>query len=350
MSRLPVPASPRELLLALGEMPAEFTLDAFLDRFDFAGVAPHQVIYSALGRLPDSAQAAHALPGYDARRHLGELLLGTEFQGRMIVQTLHAFPEKKRAFFVHVPKCAGTDLMTHLQVRHSGLCLEQYMMSPHYLPPLKMLWQLRAIVSKRSEADSIAVMGHIRLATMMAKEVIRFGDPVFSVIREPVDMALSVVNYGLTMMAMAPQKRPMVLRRFADLIGLKPDRHGVPDRAEECKALARRWLHDPQVLPHNLLCHYLGQGTFDSALELTARANVELTTVTRYDAWLQTRWGVARSARANESGKYLARADLGENDLAYLNDITREDARFYQLVDTRLAASGSNSLFAPQLL
>lgn len=346
---LPAPRTPRELLTALASHEEHRGLDAFLDQFDFDGVTPHQVFYSVLARPPESAQAARMLPGYDARQHLQQALLSPEFQRNLIAYVLHAFPEKKRVFFIHVPKCAGTDLASHLMQRYVDGYLEQKLQGPAYTPPLQALGYLQRLLVQLPRRKDIVVMGHFPLDSFVSRQLIRFGDASFTVIRDPIGMALSVVNYALTLMELQPQDRPLVAMGFIKAINLRTDTQGLPTDPEDRKRFALQLLRDPKVLPKNFLCQFLGHGDAASAIDLCAAANIEITTVSRYEAWLQQRWGVENSAHANASRTYLRLADLSDDDLAYLHDITQEDQRFYALVDTQLAASGQHSLFGASL-
>lgn len=346
---LAAPRTPREMLTAFASYDERRGIDAFLTQFDFTGVTPHQVYYSVLGRLPESAQAARMPSGYDARRHMHDAIASPEFQRNFIGTVLHSFPEKQRVFFVHVPKCAGSDLATHLMERHPDGCLEQKILRPAYMAGSQARQQLQRLMSKLPERNEIVVMGHFALDGFLSRGLMRFGDVSFSVVREPISMALSVVNYALTLIELEPQDRPLVALGFIKAINLRMDTHGLPADAESRKRLALQLLRDPKVLPANNLCNFLGRGDAASAIELCATANIELTTVSRYEAWLQQRWGVGKSAHANESRKHLRFADLGADDLAYLHERTQEDRRFYDLVDGRLAATGQTSLFGAEL-
>ena len=346
---LPTPRSPRELLTAFADYDHAQGFDNFLDQFDFTGVTPHQVYYSVLGRLPESAQVARMPAAYDARQHMHSVLISKEFQRNLIGVVLHAFPEKQRVFFVHVPKCAGTDLASHLLQRYPDVCLEQKLMRPAYTPAPQALLQLQRMMSTLPQRGEIVLMGHFALDGLLSKGLIRFGDVAFSVVRDPISMALSVVNYALTLMELKPQDRPLVALGFINAINLRMDSHGPPAGPEARKRLGLQLLRDPKVLPANNLCNFLGRGDAASAFELCAAANIELTTVSRYEAWLQQRWGVGNSNRANESRRYLSLADLAADDLAYLHERSREDQLFYERIDTLLTAGGRLSLFGAQL-
>jgi len=346
---IPAPRSPRELLTAFAHYDEQRGIEGFLDAFDFHGVTPHQVYYSVLGRLPESVQAARMAADYDARRHMHDAIASPEFQRNFIGTVLHSFPEKQRVFFVHVPKCAGSDLAKHLLERYPDGCLKQKILRPAYVPGAKARRQLQRLMAKLPEREQIVVMGHFALDGFLSRGLIRYGDVAFSVVRDPISMALSVVNYALTLMELEPQDRPLVALGFIKALNLRMDTHGLPADPAARKQLALQLLHDPKVVPANNLCNFLGRGNADSAFELCATANIELTTVSRYEAWLQQRWGVRKSERANASRQYLRHEDLSADDLAYLHERSQEDRRFYERIDKQLTSSDQLSLFGAQL-
>lgn len=347
--RVPAPQSPRELLLALRNYDQTEGLDAFLDGFDFTGVTSHQIYFSVLGRLPESAHVAAMPLGYDPREHLKAALLSSEFQSGLIMHVLRAFPEKKRVVFVHVPKCAGSDLASHLMQRYGEVYLGQLDQSPIHVPPQNLPWRLQMLTSNLHRHDSIAVIGHIGLNWLLSEQLLRFGDTAFTVVRDPIDMAISKVNYVLTLMQRDPSARTPLVLEWIRRFNLDRYSNGLPSERAELKPLALGMLRDTRIVPRDNLCAFLGRGDAQTALDFCASANIELTTVSRYESWLRQRWGIAASARINESDKVLTRADLQSDDRDYLHAITLQDQVFYQCVDERIAASKQSSIFGAAL-
>lgn len=338
----PAPRSPRELLLSLCRYDDTQGMAGWLDGFDYRGVGPHQAYYAVLGRLPESARVAAQPEGYDARRHFEEMLLSSEFQGRLMARVLRAFPERKRLFFVHVPKCAGSDLAAHLFRRHEGAYLGPQDESPLHIAPERLPWRLQMLVAGHERHDTLAVLGHIGLHWVLSEKLLRFGDTAFSVIRDPIDMAVSKVNYVLTQLLGRGEHPPAHFPAWMEMLGLS----GFPQAMDEAeaRATARRLLRAPRVVPHNNICRFLGRDDAASTFDLCAAADIELTTVSRYPAWLRQRWGIDTATRLNESHPYLRREELDAADLAHLHDITAEDRIVHQRLEARLAASSQLSL------
>ena len=47
--------------------------------------------------------------------------MSAAFQQEVLTLLLNAFPEKRRLLFVHIPKCAGSDLSHHLMTRYPSI-------------------------------------------------------------------------------------------------------------------------------------------------------------------------------------------------------------------------------------
>ncbi len=272
------------------------------------------------------------------------MLLCPEFRKDMITRVLHAYPDKRRLFFIHIPKCAGTDLATHLKERMPYLAITDVEWQ-HWAPDL--LDRLREISQQLKNADRIATIGHFTLETHLSRELIRYGDECFAIVRDPVEIAVSNVNFLLT------TQLSDVAERLPD-IGDWLERQNLHKRpqdldAVELKALALRYLRDPTITPLSVLCGFLGRGTADSALELCACADIELTTISRYDGWLRQRWGVVTESRANVSTKFLRPEDLSADDVEYLHSMTTDDRRFYERIERRLSEQGRLSIRGSEL-
>lgn len=342
--RRPAPTSPREFLLSFKDYDPDRGLDEFLSRFDFSGVTPHQVYYSVLGRLPESAQVSAIPAGYDPHQHVKAAVLSPEFQSNLIAHILRTFPEKQRMFFVHVPKCAGSDLASHLMDRYRDVYLGQMDQSPTHLFPVLVPWRLKVLMTHMLEREMIVVVGHIGLNWLLSERLMRFGDIAFAVIRDPIDMVLSKANYVLTMLHREPASHSPEVADWCRRLNLDEHARDLPADPEGLKQLALRLLRDPKVIRSNNLCGFLGRGTMPSALDLCAASNIELTTVSRYEAWLQQRWGVTASRRINESIKFIGREDLRGEDLEHALALTRDDQEFFERVERRLAETGRLSI------
>lgn len=342
--QIPAPANPRDLLLLFALYEPAKGLPSILDQVNFTGVTPQQVHYSAFGRMPDAAQAAVGADGYAAREHLSRTLHSPEFQQRIIRTVLEAFPEKRRLLFVHIPKCAGTDLSFYLQERYPAL--HQTLSVEAWANHAAFFRSLRDLVLHVGFSEQILVHGHMRLRWYLGNHIPRFGDRLFTVIRDPARIVISQVNYVITRMladreATMPDTRDWLAQLGMDRLGETAPR--------ELAALARRILREPALVPRNYLCQHLGQGDAASALAAVASCDIEITDVGRYQAWLRESWGIKSSSRHNASRQVITKEQLAPDDLSHVQELVSEDQKLYDRIIGRLKASPGLSVRGYQL-
>jgi hypothetical protein len=248
---------------------------------------------------------------------------------------------------VHIPKCAGTDLSFHFRARHASL--DRSLTDPSWTSKPAMLRRIARVVAHARNADSIFVHGHINLADHIAADVIRPTDRAFTVIRDPLAAAISQINYVLTRFdedIAAGQLRPDT-STWSQMMALGPAPAQLSD--DFIKRVTRTVLRNQDMTVPNSLCHWLGAGGAQAVVERLATYDVEITDVDRYNGWLRAAWGVDAKTRWNESKKFISLQNLATDDVAYLNDITRDDQRLYRTVERRLTATGKLSLTGDDL-
>jgi hypothetical protein len=344
---LPPPSDPRTLFELLGLYDEPGGLAQLLSRLEFGNERPEQLHYGVFGAYPQSVEDVLRWGTYYPRDHLSELLLSETFQLQLIPLFLRAFPEKRRLIFVHIPKCAGTDLSFHFRARHASL--DRSLTDPSWTSKPAMLRRIARVVAHARNADSIFVHGHINLADHIAADVIRPTDRAFTVIRDPLAAAISQINYVLTRFdedIAAGQLRPDT-STWSQMMALGPAPAQLSD--DFIKRVTRTVLRNQDMTVPNSLCHWLGAGGAQAVVERLATYDVEITDVDRYNGWLRAAWGVDAKTRWNESKKFISLQNLATDDVAYLNDITRDDQRLYRTVERRLTATGKLSLTGDDL-
>ena len=120
--RLPAPEMPYQTFNLLSLYNRAHGLYTLFRQVDFAGSSARQVAYAALGGpVPTEFKIPPNWTPDAARDLLNELLLSRFFQKDILRLFLEAFPEKRRLLFVHIPKCAGSDLSHHLVGRYPSI-------------------------------------------------------------------------------------------------------------------------------------------------------------------------------------------------------------------------------------
>ncbi len=291
---------------------------------------PQRQIYQAVhNRPPDSYEA---LLRQNANSDLATFiaaLSSAEFQENLIAHVLRAFPEKRRLFFVHIPKTAGVDLATHLISRYPSLSTT--LLNRDLTPRREQLFlAIKHVVLEMTCSDTIFISGHTHLGTFQrwCENGIRFQDRVFTVIREPLQQILSQLNYTLT-------------RIFSDETPTPPDTAGwrsefqvenlaLRHSRDQVLHLARRILRHQGVVVPNVICSYLGGGSCKQALLQTAAHDLEVIELKQLDAWARQQWNIASGAKLNASEKFIALQDLSRDDLEYAQGIVGEDTQYYR--------------------
>ena len=323
---------PRELrdtfdLLAL--LDATLDLDRLIERIDWSGVTPQQVCYAVLGRLPqDLVYSGLVDTPFVPPLYFRSLLLSPEFQTGIVPNLLGAFPEKPRRFFVHVPRSGGSSLGQTL-AEHA--CTVPYnSIGPDWCSGRAFLEATGEICRGIRTHDSIHVSGHYTLRSLVDGRLARFGDSIWTSVRAPRDLLLSFMNYVMTILQADPDLTRPDTRHWAGSLGLKAPLGRLD--AEQLRAMLPRMLEHDQLLPKDLLCHFLGDGTAASALDLLAAADVEIIDASRLDSWREQRWKGSARRWANVSGHFLTWDGIGAAERRQIDALLRQDSELYRTV------------------
>jgi hypothetical protein len=338
---LPSPRLPRDWFRLLGLLDEAQGLYNLVAQCDWTDRRPDQVVYGVMGRQAD-AVAGHDWDAGRARDLAHETLIAPAFQRAVRDLLLAAFPEKSRRFFIHVPKCAGTDLSAHLAARFPAI--HQSLGDPAYTPRAALFRSLAALVRLLPWFDFILVHGHINLGDVLESGLLRPTDTMFTTLRPPIDIALSQTNYILTRIlrdaergAFGPDSRDWLAALGLEVGPGDVSRTMLMD-------LRLPLLRDTAINQPDTICTWLGGGAADAVTDRLVRLGAEVTTTRHYSAWLVRRWGITARTRRNESDPFLTREELAPADLDHLHDITVEDRRRYEGVEKRIIDAGAVSV------
>jgi hypothetical protein len=252
------------------------------------------------------------------------VLLSEEFQQTLVKRILDAFPEYGRLLFVHIPKCAGSDLVLLLAEKYFSL--SRYLAFPEWTSKDALFAHLRRFTRERHEEDfKFFVSGHFRLQDYL--DLIRPCDELCTVLRNPVDRVISNINYILTCLERDPELQEPHTRGWASAMGLSSLTGVVFD-----EHLASSILDNERFYPElcNGICYYLGDGSFRSAMENIKATNIELVMLEDYERWLQAKWGM-QTRHENKSSRFISYASLSDAQKAFiLRDLVGEDLKLYE--------------------
>jgi hypothetical protein len=340
--RVPCPIRPRQLFETLSLYSPYGELYDLLAQINYDGCDFRNVFFSTFGRLPGSLESAGTLDD------LNELLLSSDFQSNVLRIFLEAYPEKRRLLFVHIPKCAGSDLSANLATKYPSISWQ--ITQPEWTSKQELFCCLRDIVLRLRLSDAIFVRGHIPLPYYSRLNLIRPGDEVFTILREPLEIIISRINYVLTRFQRNEGKvdpDPDV-KDWLQSLGLS----SVPASltVELARRFAERMIYNESIVTRNPLCNWLGGGAATAVLKRLALNRVEVTDTARYQAWLHKKWAIKSKSRENASEQFVTSDFLNPEDLTYVKNICEEDIKLYRAVCDRLSSHSTTSIQGDELL
>jgi hypothetical protein len=344
----PMPRTQPELFQCLATYNPRTGWDAFLETIDFSNVTPRQVYQVVLGRHPGTAQQAVGAPGYNPERHFREVLVSPEFRKRFLGAFLRAYQSKGRDVFIHVPKCAGTDLILNLGGR--SIPLPKMLEIEGWTDDVEFLEIVAGLARVATAHERLFVYGHMELGGYIDIAGVRPDDCIFTVLRDPIDLMVSQANYAVGRVRQDPTGREPDAANYLHQLGLTH----LPDKisAGDLKHLTFKALLDPSITKPNVSCFFLGRGSstvFATALENLIIHNVEVTTTKNYDRWLKERWGIASSSHHNRSEPLLPNAEARRMYGSELAAASAEDQKLFDVVSWALQQTGTASVTGQQL-
>jgi hypothetical protein len=335
---IPAPRNQRETFNLLMRLSANQPLEEILELIDWRGVSPMQLYQAVLGRLPEALEQAIPPIEYAVQDHFVEMLKSGEFQAGVINSFIRQFPEGRRLIFVHIPKCAGTDLIHNLSRYHPHMAYGHS--QREWIAPEDLLMHLARTSIHKCSSPDLLISGHFSLRYAL-DNYYRCGDSIFTVIRDPHEIILSHVNYVTNALRNDhPVSRPDTQWWWAQLD--RPVLSPYSDQAEWFK-LAIQVLHNTEITKADFMCTMLGDGTLEGALTTMGLAPLEIVDVTFYSRWLESRWGIATVSRQNAGIPIVHWHTLPKQQRAYVKTLCQQDRMLYDLFRRvsagRLAAS-----------
>jgi hypothetical protein len=338
-----MPRTHAELFRLLANFHPRIGWDTFAETIDFNGVTPRQIYQVVLGRHPETIEQAVGAPNHDPRRHFREVLVSREFRQRFLGAFLRAHSSKGRDVFIHVPKCAGTDLILNLGVR--SVPMPKMLEIDGWTGDSEFLEIVAGLARAALTHERLFVYGHMELGEYIDTAGIRPDDRIFTVLRDPIDLMVSQANYAIGRVRQDPLGREPDAAEYLRLLGLTclPSVISVG----ELKNLTLKALLNPLITEPNRACFFLGRGSqavFATALENLIIHDVEITTTKNYDRWLRERWDIGQSSHHNRSDPILPNIEARRTCGAILAGASTEDRKLYDLVSWALQQAGTASI------
>jgi hypothetical protein len=346
--KLPMPRTTRELFELFALYHPTEGLNGLLDRLDFSDVKPLQIYQVVHGRAPERIELVVPAEGYRPREHLKAALLSDEFRTSTLRKLLVGFPEKRRDVFIHIPKCAGTDLILNLGPKR--LLLPKMVEVESWVSIEEFFEALKGLAQAIPYYDAFFVYGHMILGEYIGDAGIRAGDRIFSVLREPTDIMLSQANYAITRLRQDPLGKDPDTREILGYLGI--DRLPHPVSVKDLRELAMRALLHPGIAQPNRTCFFLGNPdspTYAAAMTNVVMHDVEVTTTQHYARWLAERWDITAETYSNVSDHWLTREDVTADVADQLRARTAEGQKMFDVVSWVLEQRGTASVTGSEI-
>ncbi|MGE0223610.1 MAG: hypothetical protein AB7S57_10140 [Acetobacteraceae bacterium] len=344
----PAPTDPQSLAKLFSLYDGANGLYDLLCRLDFRGIKPSHLRYSVFEELTSLFRVIGGWETYAARDELNNLLHSQTFQENIIPFLLNAFPDRRRLLFVHIPKCAGSDLSLHLSSRTPSI--EQRWAERSWSSPAELFRSISHFAREVAFFDRIFIRGHVPLDYYCNHHLIRPSDHVFTIVRDPLEISVSQANYVLTKIRRNVESGIMErdTQGWMQFLGLT----ALPTEmtAAFASEYSRKILYNTDIVEPNSICRWLGGGTAEEVIRRLAQYDVELTDTGRYNDWLTERWGIVANTRQNESEKFVTLDTLGHQELNYLARLSPEDLKLFDIVGKALAGTEKPSVTGSQLL
>ncbi len=331
---------PSILRAALDALTDPGGIDAGLSRFGRSlGCLPEarfaRFYYEELLRRSPESQAVAITPVEDPAAIIAAFLCSDEFIRRHCQLVLNEFGHLHRDLVIHVPKTGGTTLSAALQStpEYARIADDGYVLSQP-MDRLLYLWD-RIVDLSRPEATKVYIDSHINANYIIGNSLKRGQDKVYGLLRNPVEIAISFVNYILTCLTpgFAHHENP----RRREWLGLAEDEF-VATPAQGV-ALAPKIIE--RMLPEQQLCMWFGtESSCESAIATSIILDVEFIEMAKVDEFIAYK-GLRPAQKHNVSHRFVTLSDLEERARQMIIDRTREDMRFFEWIrEHRIPSAG----------
>lgn len=340
--RLDFPRNFRQLLDAFAVFPHALSEANCADLFRFEGVSPRDIYATLLSRMPETIALANDTSDNAAVRFWA-VLTSDEFRHRVLQHFLAAHTELPRDVFIHIPKCAGTDLIINLAQQRMSLPV--VLGEPAWLEQDDFLRIFVNLARRALFSERIFVCGHIHLEDYIKSAGVRREDRIFTIVRDPTDLFISQANYAVGRLRQDPTGRDPDTATTLSQLGLAklPDDIAISD----LKRLTLKALLDERISGRNTMCQYLGKGRkprCEDAVTNLVTHDVEVTSTRQYNRWRQDRWGLETGSRHNTSSTLLTKQEVLRHIGPYVRDAVSEDQKLFDIVAASLERAGASSI------
>ncbi|MBG0791970.1 hypothetical protein IYY11_00400 [Methylocystis sp. H62] len=282
-----------------------------------------------LQRTADSAISARA-PVSNPGAAIAEMLCSDEFINGSVGTLANEYRHLKRMIYVHIPKSGGTTVMNAFidDPRHAIVYMPRAIFEGHNARRMDILAEeAKALHDPR--VRNIVFFGHPTVRDIMLYKLKRGTDTIFSTIRDPIDSAISALNYSITLInEYSDRADSLDLRKQ---LGLTGDRK--LETRDELANFAEVFFD--KILMGNIACATLGrEPTANSAIEWIQILGIEIFPISALGALLN-RFGVPTERIDNKSTEYVKFEQLPLASQVKLYNIFSEDLKLFYFLERK---------------
>ena len=333
-----IPANLRDTFNLFQFFRKETGIAGLTRNLDLSTASPRQIYYAVHNRAPNSLLAAMSDKDHSPGRIFIAALESEEFRTNIVGRLMTAFPEKRRLIFVQIPGRTSRNLSLSLTGRYPSFDSALTQMTS--ASEEDFFLAIKHFVLEMNLSDTMYLYGSHHLATWEEWGALRLQDHVFTAIDDPVTLVILQMNNILRRVLSEDAPDEMQRMRAECTVDVLTGKNVI--------RLASRVLRDPEFVPPNLICHFLGDGTADQAIEKTVIHDLEVTSERYCADWCKALWGL--DTQLEPAPEVVGRHELPSEDLQYIHSIVSEDLKYYVQVEHALRNSGSRSIVGHQLL
>lgn len=282
---------------------------------------------------------------------ISQWLSSAEFRGNIPRLICDAFPSARRVFFVHIPKAGGTGVRDRLQNHLKAPTWDYSFEEQDALDRQGEGFILEYVARAYQQADrTFFFTGHRPLRKVLETQLVRDGDLVFVVIRDPIATIVSGLNYVVYRARTSwRESERQYWATICSSCGLDLFHEpGSPDAQVGLEGLLRSRGFAEQY--GNLLSRYLGDGSVQPIqliAENVTRPCVVLVELAALDDFLREAFGIgATEYDRNSSVRVISSVDqLSVSAQCFIYEqLVARDLLVYAFIRRQLRSSWAGQL------
>ena len=284
---------------------------------------------SFLKRNPESSVVAQR-PFRGLNTELRAFTLSEEFKQNFGVLIADEFPHLERELFIHIPRTGGNSVIDSAMQDPRFVVLRSPLGPISDIPDWPVYYQ-RVASKLFSTGNCILVDYHLQVEHVLSFRLLRPQDRIYTIVRDPVSLLVSYLNYVLT--------------RVAGSVGDATPPHGISDMRRAMgfgiDQEVGTGVNDAVILgilsgyvPKNPMCSCFGAADADIAFENLCKLGIKAYDITAVaEIFKEHRW---EEIHHNASQRYLTIETLSQRIVHQLHAMSYEDLKLYE----RLEAHG----------